>query len=153
MSYDLMVFEPTAAPRDPHEFREWYRVQAEWAEDRDYSNPAGAAPKLVEFYHAMRNHFPAMNGPDATQDDNELERSADYCIGSHVIYATFPWSLAEEVYPVFRETAVQTGVGFYDVSGDDGEGEIYFPGDKLRSPSGGAWREIAKQFRELEGGQ
>ena len=151
MSYDLMVFDPQVAPRERDAFRAWFQKQAEWSERRDYSVPAGAAPKLIDFFNAMREHYPPMNGPDATQDDEEIDRSADYCIGESVIYATFPWSLAEEVYPTFREVAVQCEVGFYDVSGDEGDGEIYFPGDPLRPPSQGAWREISKQFREFKG--
>lgn len=149
MSYDLMVFDPNVAPRERGAFVAWYHQQAEWAEDRDYSDPTGTAPGLARFYNGMRQHFPAMNGPDATQDDDEIDRAADYCIGSHVIYATFPWSLAEGVYPIFRELAVECKVGFYDVSGDEGDGEIYFPGDTLRPPSGGAWRQIAADFREF----
>jgi hypothetical protein len=153
VSYDLMVFDPDVAPRERGAFRTWFEQHTEWSEDRDYSDPAGADPRLVAFYHAMRNHFPAMNGPDATQDDDEIDRAADYCIGSKVIYATFPWSLAEEIYPLFRNSAVECAVGFYDVSGDEGDGEIYFPGDALRPPSGGAWRDIAAQFRNLSSTQ
>jgi hypothetical protein len=70
-----------------------------------------------------------------------------------MIYATFPWSLAEEIYPIFRQLAVESGVGFYDVSGDEGDGEIYFPGDALRPPSEGEWRGVAAQFRDLQNGQ
>ena len=121
--------------------------------DRNYSDPAGTTSKLLEFYHAIRKHYPAMNGPDATQDDDEIDRAGDYSIGSKIIYATFPWSLAEEIYPTFRQLAVECGVGFYDVSADEGDGEIYFPGDALRPPSGGRWREIAAQFRDLRNGQ
>ena len=71
MSYDLMVFDPNVAPRERGAFVAWYHKQAEWAEDRDYSDPAGTAPGLARFYHAMRQHFPAMNGPDATQEDRK----------------------------------------------------------------------------------
>ena len=148
-----MVFDPDIAPRERGAFRAWFKQEAEWSEDRDYSDPIGADSRLVAFYHAMRTHFPAMNGPDATQDDDQLDRAADYCIGSAVIYATFPWSLAEEVYPLFRQLAVDHEVGFYDVSGDEGEGEIYFPGNALRPPSGGAWRDVAAQFRGLSNTQ
>ena len=152
MSYDLMVFEPSVAPRERGAFNAWYHQQTEWAEDRDYSDPAGTSANLLRFYNAVRSHYPAMNGPDAVQDD-ELDRAADYSIGENMIYATFPWSLAEEIYPIFRQTAVDCEVGFYDVSADDGDGEIYFPGDALRPPSGGAWREVAAQFRDLQNEQ
>jgi hypothetical protein len=95
-----------------------------------------------------------MNGPGAPSDEELMvpgfeEKLADYSICSHAIYATFAWSLAEQVYPIVRETAVAHKVGFYDVSGDEGDGEIYFPGDQLRPPSQGKWREISKQFQEI----
>lgn len=144
-----MVFDPSVAPRERGAFHAWYEKQAAWTEDRDYNDPAGTTPELLEFYQAIRAHYPAVNGPDATQDDNEIDRAADYTIGTSLIYATFPWSLAEEVYPTFRNLAVETKVGFYDVSGDEGDGEIYFPGEALLPPSSGAWRDIAAQFRDL----
>ncbi|GAA4770744.1 hypothetical protein GCM10023219_16800 [Stakelama sediminis] len=153
MSYDLVVFDPDVAPRERGAFNAWFAAQLEWAEDRDYSDPAGTHANLLRFYQEMRKHYPAMNGPDATQDDDEIDRSADYCIGMSFIYATFPWSLAEDIYPVFRNLSVECGVGFYDVSGDEGDGEIHFPGDALRPPSRGAWRDVAAQFRDLQNGQ
>ena len=88
-----------------------------------------------------------MNGPDATDDDDLIDRAGDYNIGRSMIYATFPWSLAEEIYPVVRRLAVECNVGFYDVSSDEGDGEIYFPGSELRPPSGGAWRDVAADFK------
>jgi hypothetical protein len=106
---------------------------------------------LSAWYNAICYFYPNMNGPDAASDD-QLDRAADYSIGKQVIYATFPWSLAEEVYPDVRRLAVECQVGFYDASGDEGDGEIYFPGDALRPPSGGAWREVAAQFRNLRDG-
>ena len=151
MSYDLMVFDPAAAPREREAFRAWYRAQVEWTEHHGYNDPSVTTVDLRAWYQAIRQIYPNMNGPDPA-DDDQIDRTGDYSIGKHVIYATFPWSLAEDVYPNVRRLAVECQVGFYDVSGDEGEGEIYFPGDTLRPPSGGAWREIAAQFRELQGG-
>ena len=45
----------------------------------------------------------------------------DYSIGHHVIYAAFSWSVADEAYEKMKELAQKHGVGFYDVSGDDGD--------------------------------
>ncbi len=148
MSYDLMVFDPASASREREAFIAWYQAQAEWTEDHGYDDPAVATAELRLWYQKMRQIYPNMNGPDAANDD-QLDRAADYSIGKHVIYAAFPWSLAEEVYLDVRRLAVECRVGFYDASGDDGDGEIYFPGDTLRPPSNGAWREVAAQFREL----
>ena len=143
-----MVFDPASAPRGREAFKAWYHAQTEWTEGHDYQDPNITTPSLRAWYGAMRQIFPNMNGSDAA-DDDRLDRSADYTIGSAMVYVTFPWSLAEEVYPVFRSLAVEHEVGFYDVSGDEGDGEIYFPGDALRPPSDGAWRGVAAQFREL----
>jgi len=152
MSYDLVVFEPSAAPRERDAFKQWFERQAEWPEDHSYDDPAVASPSLRKWYEAIRHDYPNMNGPGAAEDD-ESDRAVDYCIGKNIIYAGFRWTQAEDVYPVVRQLAVEHHVGFYDVSADEGDGEIYFPGDTLRPPSGGAWREVAKQFRELEGNQ
>jgi hypothetical protein len=148
MSYDLLVFDPGNAPRDRAAFREWWDRQAEWSENHGYNDPSVTTPELKAWFDEIRQTFPPMNGPHATNDyDNP--RLTDYSIGRHVIYAAFAWSVAEDAYPVVRQLAVKHRVGFYDASGDEGDGEINFPGDGLRPPSGGAWREISKQFREL----
>ena len=78
------------------------------------------------------------------------DRLGDYSIGHHVIYVAFRRNVAEDVYPVVRRLAVKYGVGFYDVSGDDGDGEIHFPGEELKSESQGAWREVSRKFKELD---
>jgi hypothetical protein len=148
VSYDLAVFDPVSAPRDREKFMAWYRAQTEWTEGHQYDDPKVTSPALRTWYEAARRVYPNMNGPGRA-DDDQLDKAADYTIGSVMIYATFPWSLAEEVYPIFRSLAVDHEVGFYDVSGDDGDGEIHFPGDALRPPSQGAWRDIAAEFREL----
>lgn len=146
MSYDLLVFDPASAPREREAFRNWFRAQAEWAEEHQYDDPEVTTPALRGWYEAIRQVYPNMNGKDRA-DEDQLDRAADYSIGSAMIYATFPWSLAEDVYPIFRRLAVEHQVGFYDVSGDEGDGEIYFPGDMLREPSQGAWRSVAAEFR------
>ena len=45
MSYDLMVFDPEAAPVDRHAFMEWYEAQAEWSEDHSYDDPSVSTPR------------------------------------------------------------------------------------------------------------
>lgn len=143
-----MVFEPSAAPREREAFLAWYRAQTEWSETHGYNDPSVASPNLRRWYEAITSVFPNMNGPDVSDDDLSA-RHSDYSIGTNVIYGAFAWSEAELAYDVVRRLAVEHNVGFYDVSGDEGEGEIYFPGDDLRLPSPGSWRTIAAQFREL----
>ncbi len=149
MSYDLMVFDPESAPRDREAFIEWYDVQTQWTEGHSYDDPAVTTPALKSWYDAIRLTYPNMSGPGAADDDH-IDDAADYSVGRHVIYGAFRWSQAEEVYPLVRRLAVEHGVGFYDVSGDDGDGEIYFPGAELRQESGGAWRDLSRQFKEFD---
>lgn len=132
MSYNLMVFEKTKAPRTKDEFMKWYETQVKWSEDHDYQTPSVASSTLQSWYREMKNSFPPMNGIDAPtdeqiEDNQELENHlTDYCIGRDVIYAAFAWSLANEAYDLMKELAKQHDVGFFDVSG---EGDIILPDD------------------------
>jgi hypothetical protein len=147
-----MVFDPLDAARDRPHFIEWYKRTTEWTEGHSYDDPKVTTTALQAWYEDIRRMFPNMNGPGAPPDD-EIDRYGhrltDYSIAKHAIYAAFAWSVAEDAYQEVRQTAVAHKVGFYDVSGDEGDGEIYFPGDQLRPPSQGQWREISKQFREM----
>ena len=154
MSYDLMVFDSEDAPRDRKKFKEWYDRTTEWSEGHDYNDPNATTSQLRAWYEEIRQTYPNMNGPGSPSDEELMTpglevRLADYSFARHSIYVTFAWSEAEIVYPLFRDLAVKYGVGFYDVSGDEGDAEIYFPGNRLRPPSGGKWREISKQFQEM----
>lgn len=123
MSYDLMVFDPSSAPKDRESFLAWYDRQTEWGEEHDYGDPAVTTPALQAWYQEMIQFFPAMNGPFAV--DSDASEVTDHCVGRSVIYSTFAWSVAEQAYAKTRELAVKHGVGFFDVSSDDGE--ILFP--------------------------
>ena len=125
MSYDLMVFEPSRAPRDRAAFMEWYDRQTTWSEPHGYDDPSATSPRLRAWYEVMIADFADMNGdlPDSAYDDPTI---TDYCIGRDVIYAGFRWSRAEEAYRAVRDRAEKHGVGFYDVSGN---GEIWLPAD------------------------
>jgi hypothetical protein len=154
LSYDLMVFDPLTAPRDRVAFKDWYDLQTEWSEGHSYDDPAVTTPQLRAWYEEIRKTYPNMNGLGAPSDEDLMtpgveDRLAGYTIGEHAIYADFRWSEAEAAYDTVRRLATEHGVGFYDVSGDEGDGEIWFPGDTMRPPSGGAWREISRQFKEL----
>jgi predicted RNA polymerase sigma factor len=127
MSYDLMVFEKTKAPRTEVEFMEWYELQTSWNEEHDYQNSSITSLSLQNWYMDMKKTFPPMNGPDAPTDEQlenneELEDYlTDYSIGKDIIYAAFAWSQAEAAYELALKLAKKHGVGFFDVSG---EGEI-----------------------------
>ena len=125
MSYDLMVFEPTAAPRGRAEFMKWYAKQTEWSEDHDYDDPKVSSPALQRWFGEMIEVFPPMNGPLAGDDDDDNPHVTDHCVGREVIYSAFAWSCAEEAYSRMRDLALKHRVGFFDASSEDGE--ILFP--------------------------
>ena len=154
MSYDLLVFDPANAPNGREPFMAWYASLTEWADEHGYGDPNATTPQLRAWYEEMRVLYPNMNGPGAPTDDDLMtpgleNRLIGYTIAKHAIYMTCAWSEAENIYPVVRDLVIKHTIGFYDVSGDDGDGEIYFPGDVQRPPSDGLWRDIAKQFRDL----
>ena len=129
MSYDLMVFEPSAAPRNRDAFMEWFKEQAEWSEDHDYDDHAVTSPALQSWYKDIIQKYPPMAGPLANYDDVDNPRATDYSIGRNVIYSAFSWSESGEAFTDMRELAIKHSVGFFDASAV--EGEILFPGDAV----------------------
>ena len=136
MSYDLMVFEPTVAPKQRSDFMQWYAQQTEWAEDHSYQDHEVSTERLQAWFKDMIEHFPPMNGPLASENVED-PKVTDHCIGKHVIYSAFAWSVAEEAYPKMRELAIKHSVGFFDVSADNGE--ILFPGSATEPEEGKPW--------------
>ena len=127
MSYDLMVFDPEAAPRDRKQFMVWYQAQTEWAEDHNYNDPSVTTPALQAWFYEMIKVFPAMNGPCSEKDEAEDNpKITDYCIGKTVIYSAFAWACAEEAHTAMKQLAIKHKIGFFDVSAQ--EGEIIMPG-------------------------
>ena len=124
MSYDLMVFDPAAAPRDRAAFMSWFEQQTQWSEDHSYDNHDVTTEALQSWFKEMIEYFPPMNGPLASGDVDD-PKVTDHCIGTCVIYSAFAWSVAEDAYPRMRELAIKHSVGFFDVSSSDGE--ILFP--------------------------
>ena len=122
MSYDLMVFERTKAPQKGKECLVWYDKETEWSEEHGYDDPAVTSPALRNWYEEMIKTFPNMDSPDAEVEDDDAEAHlTEYSIGHNVIYAAFAWSVAEEAYEKVKALAQKHGVGFYDVSNDDGD--------------------------------
>lgn len=68
-----------------------------------------------------------MNGPYAvrTPDNPKL---TDHCIGQSVIYSAFNWSQCRDAYRAVFELARKHSIGFYDVSGE--EGQVWLPDSK-----------------------
>jgi hypothetical protein len=124
MSYDLMVFRKEAAPKTRTDFMLWYDNQTQWAEKHSYDDPANTSIALREWFMEMIKTFPAMNGPFASEDYDDPKVS-EYCIGKDVIYVEFPWSVSEQACNKMLELAEKHGVGFFDVSSNNGV--ILFP--------------------------
>ncbi|MFE6077330.1 hypothetical protein ACFVQB_22970 [Paenibacillus sp. NPDC057886] len=125
MSYDLMVFDPAKAPVDKASFMRWYGEQTKWSEDHSYSDIKVSSEQLQRFYEELVLTFPSMNVDDdvfeAMEEAGTDNRLTEYSLGKEVIYAAFAWSVAEDAYKVMRELARKHNVGFFDVSGSDGE--------------------------------
>jgi hypothetical protein len=126
MSYDLMVFNPKVAPRSESEFLKWYDNQTQWSEAHNYVDPIITTDELRSWLLEMILEFPALNGPLASLEANELENDyvADYEIGKNIIYVSFNWTVAEKAYTQMYELAEKYKVGFFDVSGSS---DILFP--------------------------
>lgn len=114
-----MVFDPAQPPTYRAGFMEWYAQQTEWGEDHGYNDPEVCTPNLRSWFHELRQDYPAMNGPFAS-DDVDDPRLTDFCIGRSVIYATFAWSEASRARRKVFDAAAKHGLGFFDVSADDG---------------------------------
>lgn len=129
MSYDLMVFNPKVAPQSEIEFLKWYDTQTEWNESHNYVDPIVASDNLKNWFNEIIKEFPALNGPFApiNAEDLESEYVADYTIGKDIVYVSFRWSVAEKAYSTMLELAEKHQVGFYDASGS---GDILFPNHK-----------------------
>ena len=125
MSYDLMVFDPAAAPakkRGP--FLDWYDQQAEWGEGHSYADPAVSSAPLQAFYAAIVATFPAIETDEGP--------GTDYTIGKSVIYITFEWDKIDQAHETVFRLASEHKLGFFDVSSDlaetwlpDGKGGLY----------------------------
>ena len=98
----------------------WFGQQTQWDEDHGYDDPVVSTPSLRAWFDDMRQVFPPMNGPFAT-DDVDDPKITDYSVGRSVIYAAFAWSEAESALETVMALARQHRVGFFDVSSDDGD--------------------------------
>lgn len=128
MSYDLMVFEPAAAPLDRPGFLDWYRRVTAWEGTHDHSDPANASARLRGWYGDMITRFPAMNGPDAVREGDAAFDTlwvTDYCITANAIYMAFASSVSGYAYDMTRDLAMKHGLGFHDVSG--AKGAVWLP--------------------------
>lgn len=126
MSFDLMVFELSAAPKTRAEFIDWYERQAELSKAHGDDDPSVASPALQRWFAEMIQYFPPLDGPFATDEGLENPALTEYRIGREFIYSEFRSSMANAARAKMRELAIKHGVGFFNASDDDGE--ILVPG-------------------------
>jgi len=128
-----MVFNKKAAPHSKPEFMNWYNEQTKWTEKHSYDDPAITTRELSDWFMEMKDTFPPLNGPFSNDENIDGDNVTDYSIGKNIIYVAFAWLVAEEAYKKVLSLALKHGVGFFDVSSDDGE--IFFPNQEgnLRS--------------------
>ena len=131
MSYNLMVFNKDSAPKTRAVFMNWYDEQVKWSENHDYNDPSISSTELRNWFMEMIKIFPVMNGPFASEDDDDLHVS-DYSVGRDVIYVGFAWSVSEQAYETMLKLAEKHGVGFFDVNGNNGN--ILFPDNGKLKP-------------------
>jgi len=126
MSFDLMVFEPGAAPSSsPEEFLAWYDAQTEWSEDHDYDDPVVCSDTLRMWFTDIVAEFPMMNGPLAIKAAEDHPSPADYSIGKNIIYAAFLWSSADAAHERVFALARKYKLGFFDITA--GTGGVWLP--------------------------
>ncbi|KAF1013186.1 MAG: hypothetical protein GAK31_03335 [Stenotrophomonas maltophilia] len=124
MSYGMMVFEASAAPRETAAFIAWFERQTQWNERHGYDDPAVSSPALQVWFADMSQVFPPQDGP-LSNDAVSGPQVTGYSIGQHVIYGAFALNLAEAAHGLVQDLAEKHGVGFFDISAD--EAAIVFP--------------------------
>src|ERR1700760_4171030 len=126
MSYDLMVFEPDAAPASHAEFLDWYAEQTKWGEAHGYDDPALSSANLRAWFENMVEIFPPMHGSFAKEPRAAGEASSsDYAIGADFIYVSFAWSVEEAAYMTVSRLAEKYRLGLFNAS-SSGE-EVWLP--------------------------
>jgi hypothetical protein len=118
MSYDLMVFDPAAAPDNRVEFLAWFNQQTEWTENLDYNDPDNLSPVLRSWFMDFIQTFPPMNGPLAG-DDYDDPHVTDYSLARGLVYAAFAWSQCELAYRHMFQTAAKHKIGFFNASSSE----------------------------------
>jgi len=119
MSYDLMVFEPSAAPTDRAGFLAWYASIARMGDGKLTNDPATTSPTLQAWHRDMIRHFPSTLAPDGSELlDIEDDRHGEYRFSELAVFAGFRWEVSRHVYRQASKLARTHNVGFFEVSGE-----------------------------------
>lgn len=132
MSYDIMVFEDSRAPRTKEEFLAWYDKQTEWGEGHSYSDVSVASPALQAFFKDLLKEYVALEDLDENEEIEEDEEDAKYIrtysIGRDMIYLGFSYGNAVEISEDIEDLASKHGVGVFLCSGS---GEVIFANGEI----------------------
>ncbi len=123
MSYDMMVFEASAAPREAALSSLVRKADAVERAPR-VRRPAVSSAALQAWFAEMAQDFPPLNGPFEQRRCRPREVT-EYSIGQQVIYGAFAYSVAKRAHGRVQDLDEKHGVGFFDVSAD--EAAIVFP--------------------------
>lgn len=110
MSYDILVFDPTAAPVGRDDLRVWLDEGAR------AQGPSPIVDRAVELLQQF--YRPLSEAPDQLVEGGG--HFADYGVEGAVLYLSVPWFDAEDVTAVVHRLAAEHGWGFEDVSTTDG---------------------------------
>ncbi len=121
MSYDLVVFDPTHAPRDRAAFLDWIKYALSVADGQLRSEPSITSPALWAWHSDMCQAFPAGDGPRAHDPfSTQATRNATYRFASHAILAGFHWEVSGSALHHVKKLAIVHGLGLFDASGSSG---------------------------------
>lgn len=120
MGYNIMVFEPAAAPADRAGFIAWYERQIDWQDGLAYDDHEATTPRLRAFFLDMIKTFPPLNGPLAADEPDDGDPAlTDYSIGPDFIYFGGAWSAVGAATGRTLELATIHGLGVFDTTSDE----------------------------------
>ena len=127
MSYDLMVFDKESLPRNRVDFLEWFEHEVEGENEGEVRSDS---PALQAWHQEMLAAFPDIN--DLGDEEIADGRYGEYSSSTGALYVSFAWSQADLAYETVKSLAAKHGVGFFNVSAE--EGEIIIPTHEGRTP-------------------
>jgi hypothetical protein len=117
VSYELVIFDPAAAPRERAAFLHW-QERLQWTDDA-----ATTAPALHSWLTEMMEEFPE-------GDPYDVPGGTDYWIGASAIYADFPWTMMEPAYDRASSLAARHCLGLFNAG--LWAGEVWIPAEGKR---------------------
>lgn len=126
MSFDLILFDNTIAPKEKVQFINWTEEIMSWREDIDYNNPNNLVnPDLKSCFEELITLYPPLNGslsPSDEEWDNAKwcekweNKCTDYSIDKYLIYAAFAWSESNEAERTLKQLSKKYKIGYYGIS-------------------------------------